>query len=119
MRSTIIYKRGQVVVVAVPFSDRSGYKPRPALIVSSEAFHRKLRDLIVCPISSQPKYFERPGPGDHPLDDWQRVGLRYPSTARISNVVALEKRMVRKTLGSVSRPDLRKVEDGLRVAFGL
>jgi mRNA interferase MazF len=119
MRSTTTYKRGQVVVIAVPFSDRSGFKVRPALVVSSEAFHRKLPDLIVCPISSQSKYFEHPGPGDHPLEHWRRVGLHYPSTARISNVVALEKRMIRRALGSVSRPDLRKVEDGLRVAFGL
>ncbi len=119
MRSTTTYKRGQVVVVAVPFPDRSGFKVRPALIVSTEAFHRNLRDVVVCPISSQPRYFERPGPGDHPLDHWQRVGLRYPSTARISNIVALEKRMIRRALGSVSRADLHKVGDGLRLAFGV
>jgi len=57
MPSTTIFRRGQVVVVNVPYSDRSGIKPRPALVVSAETFHAKLPDLIVCPISSQPRFF--------------------------------------------------------------
>jgi len=55
MPSTTTYDRGQVVVVSVPFSDQSGAKPRPALVVSADAFHRTLLDVILCPISSQPK----------------------------------------------------------------
>ncbi len=45
------YRRGQVVVVNVPFSDQTGSKLRPALIVSDERFHRALPDVIVCPVS--------------------------------------------------------------------
>ena len=33
MPSTTTFKRGQVLVVNVPFSGRSGVKPRPALII--------------------------------------------------------------------------------------
>lgn len=40
MPSTTTYKRGQVVVVNVPFANHSGSKPRPALVISTEAFHR-------------------------------------------------------------------------------
>ncbi len=85
MPSTTIYKHGQVVVVNVPFSNQSGAKPRPALVVSTEGFHRKLPDVIVCPISSQSRYYQRPGPGDLPLHHWKAVGLRYPSTVRIDS----------------------------------
>lgn len=67
MPSTTTFRRGQVVVVEVPFSDHSGTKPRPAMIVSADDFHRGLPDIIVCPISSQPRYYNRPGPGDCPL----------------------------------------------------
>lgn len=107
------------MVVNVPFSDQSGFKARPALIVSAEAFHRRLLDIIVCPISSQPKYYERPGPGDHPLRHWKAVGLRYPSTARISNLVAIEKSAVKRILGTLRTEDLDRVKDGLREAFDL
>ncbi len=120
MRSTSTsYRRGAVVVVHIPFSKQSGSKARPALIISTEAFHRRLPDVIVCPISSQPRYYKRPGPGDHPLRYWKPVGLRYPSTVRISNIVAVEKTIIRKTLGTLAEDDLKRVEKGLRQAFGL
>ena len=119
MASTTTYKRGQVIVVNVPFSDQSGSKPRPALIISTEAFHRHLLDVVACPISSQPRYYQRPGPGDHPLRHWKALGLRYASTVRISNIVAVEKNIIRRVLGMLSQDDLDRVDEGLRQAFGL
>jgi len=113
------YSRGRVVVVEVPFSDLSGTKRRPALIVSSEAFHRGLPDVIVCPISSRPHYFDRPGPGDLPLQQWKKAGLRYPSTARVSKVVSVSKQMIARGLGRVAPQDLRRVQDTVREALGL
>lgn len=119
MRSTITYKRGQVVVVNVPFTGQTGTKPRPALVVSDAAFHTKLLDVIVCPISSQPRYYQRPGPGDHPLKHWKAVGLRHPSTVRISNMLAVEKKLIRRVLGALRAEDLAEIEHGLRQAFAL
>jgi mRNA interferase MazF len=113
------YSRGRVVVVEVPFPDFSGTRRRPALIVSSEAFHAGLADVIVCPISSRPRYFERPGPGDLPLQHWKRAGLRYPSTARVSKVVSLSKKTIVRGLGRVAPQDLRRVEVSFREALGL
>ena len=119
MPSTTIYRRGDVVVVNVPFSGQTGAKPRPALVTSVETFHRKLLDVIVCPISSQPRYYRRPGPGDHPLQHWKAVGLRYPSTVRVSNLLAVEKKLIRRVLGVLHADDLARVEPGLRRALGL
>ena len=79
MPSTTTYKRGQVIVVSVTFSDQTGSKPRTAMVASAEDFHRDLPDLIICPISSQRRYFEKPGPGDCPLKSWKSVGLKHPS----------------------------------------
>jgi mRNA-degrading endonuclease toxin of MazEF toxin-antitoxin module len=107
------------VVVNVPFNGQAGSKPRPALVVSVEAFHEKLPDLIVCPISSQPRYFQKPGPGDRPLKHWKAVGLRYASTTRISNILAVEKKLIKRVLGTLHREDLVRVEHALREAFGL
>ena len=119
MPSTITYRHGQVVVVNVPFTGQTGSKPRPALVVSVEAFHQKLLDMIVCPISSQPRYYRKPGPGDHPLIHWKTVGLRHPSTARISNILAVEKKLFKRVLGTLHTEDLTRVENGLREVFGL
>lgn len=119
MPSTTTYRRGQVVVVNVPFSNQSGVKPRPAVVVSTDRFHKTLPDVIVCPISSQSRYYRRPGPGDYPLQKWRVVGLRHPSTVRISKVLSVEKAILKRILGSLSQEDLAEVEEGLRQAFDL
>jgi mRNA-degrading endonuclease toxin of MazEF toxin-antitoxin module len=105
-------------VVNVPFSDRTGVKPRPALVVSANTFHRAIPDLIVCPISSRLRYYHRPGPGDCPIREWRAVGFRHPSTVRISKLLAVDKQIVKRILGSLPSPDLALVETELRQAFG-
>lgn len=75
--------------------------------------------MIACPISSQPRYFERPGPGDHPLRQWKAVGLRHPSTARISNLLAVEKKIIKRVLGRLPADDMERIEAGLRSALEL
>lgn len=119
MASTTTYRRGHVVVVEVPYSDFSGAKRRPALVVSAEAFHRTLPDLIVCPISSLPRFHQNPGPGDLPLTAWREVGLRHPSTVRISKMLAIDKTIVKKRIGRVATEDLVGVERTLSRALGL
>jgi mRNA-degrading endonuclease toxin of MazEF toxin-antitoxin module len=119
MPSTTTFRRGQVIVVNVPFSNHSGVKPRPALVMSAETFHRDLPDVIVCPISSQPRYYRRPGTGDCPIHAWRTVGLRHPSTVRISKVLAVDKRIIKKALGPLPQQDLAEVETRLRRALGL
>jgi mRNA interferase MazF len=119
MVSTTTYSRGDVVVVNVPFTGQTGSKPRPAVVVSTDAFHSKLPDVVLCPISSQPRWYNQPGPGDHPLIHWRTIGLRHPSTARLSNLVAVEKKLIRRVLGTMTRSDWARVENGLRAVFGL
>jgi len=119
MPSTTTYKRGSVVVVEVAFSDLSGSKRRPALVVSDERFHKPLPDLIVCPISSQPRFYRKPGPGDCPVKDWRAAGLRRPSTVRVSKLLAIDKGIIRRTLGVLRPHDLVGVEKDIQQAFGL
>ena len=119
MPSTTTYRRGQVIVVTVAFTGQGGAKLRPAVVVSAEKFHRRLRDVIVCPISSRPRYFEKPGPGDRPLSKWKAVGLRFPSTARVSDILAVDKSLVRRALGKLAPDDLRSLDSALREALGL
>jgi mRNA interferase MazF len=119
MASTTTYKRGQVIVVDVPFTGQTDSKPRPAVIVSAAAFHRALPDVIICPISSQPRYYTTPGPGDHPLKHWSKIGLRQPGTARLSNLVAVDRTLIKGSLGTMPAEDLERIDSGLRFALRL
>jgi mRNA-degrading endonuclease toxin of MazEF toxin-antitoxin module len=113
------YERGDVIVVNVPLTKGRGVKPRPALVVSARAFHQRLPDLLVCPISSQPRYYRRPGPGDYPLRHWKRVRLRYQSAVRVSKLLSIDRQIIKKKLGRIAKEDLREVDQQLRLALGL
>ncbi len=119
MASTTTYRRGQVIVVNVPFTGQTRSKPRPAVIVSAATFHRTLPNVIICPISSQPRYYAAPGLRDHPLKHWSKIGLRYPRTVRLSNLMAVDKTLIKGPLATMPTEDLERIESGLRFALGL
>ena len=73
----IPYKRGDVVLIPFPFTDLSTTKQRPALVISSEAFHQQGTDLLVCAITSQSPALV--GAFDYLLDEnlrWSRVRMQ-------------------------------------------
>ena len=119
MASTTTHKRGQAIVLNVLLTGQTGSKPRPAVIVSGAAFHRTLPDVTICPISSQPRCYTTPGPGDHPLKHWNKIGLKHPSTARLSNLVAVDRKLIKGPLGMMPAEDLERIDSGLRLALGL
>ena len=94
-------------------------KPRPALIISDRSFHGALSDVTVCPISSQPRYYSKPGPGDCPLQAWEALNLRYASTVRVSKIHSVDKKIIGRKLGTLALPDLVKIEYELRAALKL
>jgi mRNA interferase MazF len=44
---------GDVVLVPFPFTDQSGIKKRPAVVVSSNNYNVSRRDLLIMAITSQ------------------------------------------------------------------
>ncbi|MCZ7619074.1 MAG: type II toxin-antitoxin system PemK/MazF family toxin [Myxococcota bacterium] len=47
------YEFGDVLLVPFPFTDQSTTKRRPAVVVSSEAYHRERPDLVIVAVTSQ------------------------------------------------------------------
>jgi len=45
-------KRGDIVLVDFPYSDQTGRKVRPALVVQSDVWNQKLDDTILAIITS-------------------------------------------------------------------
>lgn len=67
-------------VVAVNFPGVTGVKRRPAVILSSTAYHASRPDVVVGLITSQ--IAAALGPTDYLLQDWTQAGLRVPSAFR-------------------------------------
>ena len=72
------YKRGDVVLVGFVFSDEPGQKLRPALVISSSAYNRGRKEVVVAAITSNVR---RRLFGDHLIVDWKDAGLLFPSVA--------------------------------------
>jgi mRNA interferase MazF len=107
--------RGDVVLVGFVFSDESGRKVRPAVVISSSGYHRARQEVIVAAITSNVR---RRSFADHVLADWQAAGLLFPSL--VTAIVRTVKRtMIDRKLGSLSRADQQAVERELRRALGL
>jgi mRNA-degrading endonuclease toxin of MazEF toxin-antitoxin module len=87
---------------------------RGYVALSTAALRRSLPDILVCPISSQPRYFRRPGLGDCPLSDWAAVGLRHPSTVRVSKLLSVDKRIVVRVLGRLPDAAMSRIDSRLR-----
>ncbi len=75
MPPTTPSRRGDVVRVPFPFTDLSTAKQRPAVVLSSERYHRATEDCLVAAITS--------------------VG---PATL-VGKLITLDRRLIRRTLG--------------------
>jgi mRNA interferase MazF len=66
------YDFGDIVLVPFPFTDQSGIKKRPAVVVSSAAYNTARLDLILMAVTSQ----VRPVTtfGEVLISDWQKAG---------------------------------------------
>jgi mRNA interferase MazF len=109
------YNRGDVVLVRFIFSDETGERQRPAVIVSSDAYHRSRQETIIGAITSRT---DRILVGDHLISDWQGAGLLFPSVAT-GILRTIKQGMIAKKLGIMPLPDMKRIEDNLRDALGL
>ena len=97
------------------FSDESGTKLRPGLIISSNPFHQARQEVIIAAITSNGarRLF-----GDYLITDWQGAGLLFPSS--VTGIIRTIKRlMIRRKLGSLAEPDLEGFSQVLRASLGL
>jgi mRNA interferase MazF len=109
------YKRGDVVLVGFVFSDESGQKLRPALVISSSAYNRGRKEVVVAAITSNVR---RRLFGDHLIADWKAAGLLFPSVATgILRTVA--RGVIYRKLGVMAKVDMDAVDNGLRRALAL
>ncbi len=98
----IACNRGDVVLVGFVFSDESGRKLRPAVVISSAAYNRAREELVVSAITSNVR---RRLFGDHLIDNWRGAGLLFPSL--VTGILRTIKRtMIDRKLGVIPKLDL-------------
>ena len=109
------YERGAVVLVPFPFTDLSGSKRRPALVVSHESFHGE--DLILCAITSQVP--ERLSEQEILLEAGDMVKEQLPkrSVIKAGKLFTMHHSLIASRYGTVERHKLLEVLRTLREIF--
>jgi mRNA-degrading endonuclease toxin of MazEF toxin-antitoxin module len=109
------YPLGSVVLVPFPFTDLSGRKRRPALVVSPEGFYDK--DLILCAITSQlPKRFSE---WEISLESREMVEEKLPkkSVIKVGKLFTMHRNLIARRFGTVKPHKLEVVLGKLRALF--
>ena len=101
------FSRNDVVLVAYPFSDRTGSKVRPAVIVSGP--HRS-RDLFVVPLTSRA---DRLVEGEFSLAEWQNAGLNMASVVK-RGLFTVHESFILKRVGTPGTMDTSQINESLR-----
>lgn len=106
------YLRGDVVLVRFPFSDLSGSKVRPAIVVSTP---HASQDFFVTPLTSKT---DRLLTGEFVLGEWKNSGLNVASAVK-RGLVTIHESLIVKSVGTLSLSDAGRVDDSLRGWLGI
>ena len=116
-----LVKRGSVVLIRYPFTDLTGAKVRPALVLTPDHLLPRLEDVLCLFISSVIP--EELLPTDFVLEpghaSFLNTGLRRRSVLRMHKLALLHKALVLRVLGEGDQPLMHEVNQRLRLALGL
>jgi len=101
-----------VVLGGFIYSDKTGIKYRPAVIISTDLYHRGRKEVIVSAITSK---INRLLIGDYLIADWKEAALLYPSVAT-GILRTIKQSVIHRRLGVMSPKD---IEIALRKSLGL
>ncbi|MBC7618154.1 MAG: type II toxin-antitoxin system PemK/MazF family toxin [Candidatus Saccharibacteria bacterium] len=104
---------GQIVLTPFPYTDLSGAKLRPVLLLRQAS--ARFDDWLVCMVSSQLQQAETGldeliSPGD---EDYVATGLKMPSVLRLSRLAVVDGAVLVGAIGEISHARLLTVRQRL------
>ena len=104
--------RGDIVLVRYPFADRSEFKVRPAVSVSTP---HTSHDVFLVPLTSKTQNLLV---GEFVMKDWQASGLNVVSAVK-RGLFTIHDGLIMKVIGRISSEDASELERSLRSWLGL
>jgi mRNA interferase MazF len=98
--------KGDIVLITFPFTDLTGSKLRPAVILADSTL-----DLTVCFVTTQLEWQEAT---DVQLMPNSSNGLRKQSLIRTSKIATLDKTLAKGLLGRLTSTELADLNDKLK-----
>jgi mRNA interferase MazF len=113
-----VLQKGDIVLVPFPFTDLSGTKLRPGLVLWADT---KGNDVSLCFISSQ--NVTQLASEEFILDtldpDFAGTGLRVVSKVRVTRIVTVERRLITRRIGRLGISQLQQLNRVMSQAFQL
>ena len=106
------YSKDDVILVRYPFSDLSGSKVRPAVIVSAPHVSQ---DVFIVPLTSNITSLLG---GEFILADWRAAKLNVPTAVK-RGLYTVHESLIAKTIGKLSSSDAKTLESSLRNWLGI
>lgn len=107
-------KRGDIILVDFGFSEGIGSKRRPALIISSDNYHRVRHEVIIAAITHNIKRILF---GDTVINGWKEAGLLYESL--VTGIIrTIKDNMILQRLGTLTQQDFKRVQENFRKIIG-
>ena len=101
--------KGDIVLITFPFTDLSGSKLRPAIILAVNKL-----DITVCFISTQIPFAELT---DMEINPTQQNGIKKTSLVRISKIATLDKLLAKGLIGQLSADEIKLLDTNLKLLF--
>jgi mRNA interferase MazF len=114
-------RRGDIILLDHPFTDATGWKVRPALIVQNDPDNARLTNTIVALITKNVSRVNEP---THLLIDVSTVegrqsGLRHTSAVVCGNLFTVSQAKVIRAIGNLPASIMSQVDGCLKVALAL
>ncbi len=117
--SVNMHKIGHIILTPFPFTDLSGNKVRPALVLGVQ---NGGDDITVCFISSsmQNKIHKFDILIDSRIEEnFKKTGLKLRSIIKITKIATLDKAVILGQIGELDTKTMNKVKNVLKIYFGL
>ena len=114
-------RRGDVVVIDFPYSDGTGSKVLPSLVVQNDGDNQRLRNTIVAMITGNIRHVHEPTQllVDPSTPDGSSSGLAGPSVVKCSVLVTVDQRTIIRTIGRLSDAAMWQIDGCLKAALGI
>lgn len=103
--------KGDIILITFPFTDLSGSKLRPAIILAETAL-----DLTACFLTTQFQWQEST---DIALNPSEENGLRLPSLIRTNKIATLDRKLAVGLLGRLIPSEIAELNNKLKLLLNL
>lgn len=114
--------RGDIVLVAFPFTSGRGGKLRPAVVVQADALNVRLTNTVIAGITTTTWRAARAATQvmvDPAIAEGATSGLLHPSAITCENLYTVESALVMRKIGVAAASIMLQVDEALKAALAI